>query len=118
MTPRDKKKLDRLWQQVIHSRSESCEVCGKYGALNGHHIFSRSRMNTRWDTDNGILLCTGCHTFSSLLSAHKAPRAFLRWLEDDRGKEWLDNLETRSNMIAKGLDFQLIKLLLEQELNN
>ena len=116
MTKQNKKELDKLWQQVIHSRDKFCQVCHKQEGLNAHHIFTRSRMNTRFDCDNGILLCTGCHIRSSLLSAHKAPLAFFRWLEFKKGKEFVDALEIRSQMIAKNLDFKLLQLYLTNEL--
>ena len=117
MKKTEKRKLDRLFQQAILKRDEVCQVCGKTEGLNAHHIFSRSRMNTRWDLENGILLCVGHHTFSNLMSAHLAPRAFFQWLEDKKGKKWLDNLEIRSQMIAKNLDYQLFKIYLEEAIN-
>ena len=113
---RIKRHLDKLWQQAIRNRDQYCQVCGNTEGLNGHHIFSRSRMNTRWDIENGILLCTGCHTFSSLMSAHKASRAFFEWLERTKGKTWVDNLEARSQMICKGIDYMAIEIYLNEEI--
>ena len=111
-----KNKLDRLFQQTIVKRDGKCQICSKEARLNAHHIYSRARMNTRWDLENGIALCVGCHTFSSTLSAHKTPRAFFRWLEQRKGKKWVDDLEIRSDMIAQNLDYNLLKIYLEQEL--
>lgn len=114
---KNKKRLDKLWQRAITARDRYCQICGKTEGLNAHHIYSRSRLNTRYDCENGILLCPGCHCFSSLLSAHKAPRAFLRWLENRKGKKWLDMLEIRSQIIAKGLDYAALEIYLQKEID-
>ncbi len=74
-------------------------------------------MSTRYDLDNGCLLCPGCHVHSSLLSAHKAPRAFFKRLEDIKGKEWLNTLERKSNETAKNLNYEEIKEYLENNIN-
>ena len=116
MIKSQKKNLDKLFQIAINNRDNECKKCKKQQALNAHHLFSRARMNTRWDLDNGILLCAGCHVFSSLFSAHKTPRAFFRWIEEYKGKKWLDDLENRSQLTAKNLDYNLIRLYLEQEI--
>ena len=110
------KELNRLWQEVIHARDRYCQICYRQDGLAGHHIFTRSRKNTCWDLENGIGLCYSCHCGSSLLSAHKTPRNFFRWLENKKGKKWVNDLEIRSQMTARYLDAKLIKIYLTQEL--
>ncbi len=47
--------------------------------------------------DNGITLCPGCHTFSSVFSAHKTPEAFTRWFKKsfpDRYKSIIKKAQT------------------------
>ena len=105
-----------LWGQIIRLRDKKCRYCGTTETLNAHHIFTRSRLNTRYDPENGILLCAAHHTLSSVFSAHKTPRAFFLWLEGKMGKEKLDALEKRSQMDGHGLDVWAVRLFLEQEL--
>ena len=95
------KELDKLWSLAIRKKGY-CECCGSNKKqLNAHHIFTRSRKATRWEISNGLCLCCGCHTLSSTLSAHKTPYEFTRFLEDYKGKKWLDNLQKMSNEIYK-----------------
>ena len=95
------KQLDELWSKVIRQKGY-CECCmSKNKKLNAHHIFTRSRKATRWEISNGLCLCAGCHTLSSTLSAHKTPVEFTRWLEEYKGKKWIDNLCKMSNSISK-----------------
>ena len=91
-----KDRLDKKWSAKVREKGR-CECCGKTGTLHAHHIFTRSKLSTRWDLDNGICLCPGCHTFSATLSAHKAPLEFHRWLESYKGKDFLDRLQEKSN---------------------
>lgn len=57
-----RKELDRLWQQAVMARDGSrCQLCGATGYA-GHHVFTKgSSLATRWDLDNGIAVCLGCH---------------------------------------------------------
>jgi len=113
-TKKLKNELDKLWREAVRLRDKKCIICQKQDGLDAHHIFSRNRMNTRWDLDNGILLCSSHHTLNSSFSAHKTPRSFFRWLEEKRGEKFVDDLEVRSQMIAKGIDYKIIKIYLEQ----
>ncbi len=93
--------IDLLWGELIKLQAGvKCEYCGKTNNLNSHHIFSRSRMNLRWDTDNGVCLCVGHHVFGEF-SAHKAPIDFVEWLKDKRGNEWYEKLRIKSREICK-----------------
>jgi len=81
MTKPEIKKLDKLWRDAIKSRDEVCQVCGGTSYLNAHHIIGRRNRNVRWDLDNGILLCSGCHTFKTE-SAHQDPLQFMEWFNN------------------------------------
>lgn len=82
-TPRDylAKRLDEAWSVAIKLRdNHTCQKCGAKGViLNSHHIFSRSHKGTRWNLNNGVTLCAGCHTLNNG-SAHKDPEIFREWL--------------------------------------
>lgn len=93
--------LDDLWQKAVKNRDRhQCRKCkSKTNKLEAHHIFTRSRKNTRWVIDNGITLCTSCHKFGNG-SAHKEPLLFFQWLKNDIGEKAVKYLEIRSRYIA------------------
>ena len=93
-------KTDKLWSEVIRS-VWACEYCGKKDFLNAHHIFGRNSKSVRWEKSNWICLCSGCHTFSSLFSAHKTPTEFTYWLESVRGRDYMDNLQELAHIPMK-----------------
>ena len=114
------KKLDVIWSKLVKLRAgNKCEYCGKVSPLKSHHIFSRSKKSTRWDVKKGISLCVGHHTFSSTFSAHKTPLEFTYWLEDYRGRDYIDRLRVRANALSKMHDFEKEILLdeLKKEAN-
>ena len=74
-------KLDKQWRDAIRSRDKCCQVCGGTSFLNAHHVIGRRNRNVRWDLDNGVLLCSGCHTFR-VQSAHQDPLWFSEWFQD------------------------------------
>ena len=108
------KKLDDAWSLLVKLRAKmQCEVCGKRSPLNSHHIFSRSKKSTRWDVMNGVCLCVGCHTFSSKFSAHKTPTEFTYWLENKKGRDFMELLTLKANQTSKLHAFEK-KLLLDE----
>jgi hypothetical protein len=93
------KSKDIAWSlEVKELAGNRCEYCGKTEYLNSHHIFSRSNRKLRWDTENGVCLCSGHHLFS-LFSAHKSPLEFAEWLKQKRGVRWYEKLRRK----AKGV---------------
>ena len=94
--------LDDAWSKLVKLRAgEKCEYCGKTSPLNSHHIFSRSKKSVRWDAMNGVSLCVGHHTFSSTFSAHKTGIEFFFWLEEYKGKDFINLLRIKANSISK-----------------
>lgn len=52
------------WRMAVFERDKyACAICRKVGGrLNAHHIKPFSKFpNDRFDIDNGITLCEGCH---------------------------------------------------------
>lgn len=110
-------KLDVAWSKLVKLRAGmKCEIqyCNK-PVLNSHHIFSRSKKSTRWDVQNGICLCVGHHTFSSVFSAHKTPLEFIDWLYKYKGENEIMKLRIRANQISKLHPFEKEILLKELE---
>lgn len=57
-----KKALDNVWRDTIHKiYGGVCSACGKSG-VQAHHFFGRKAYpSVKWDVDNGVALCVGCH---------------------------------------------------------
>lgn len=91
-------KLDKLWSEIVKTKAgNKCENCGKTFCLNSHHYLGRRDYKLRWNLDNGFCLCSGCHTFSSVFSAHQTPHLFCEWARNKRGIEWENNLTKMHN---------------------
>ena len=91
-----KKRCDSLWSKIIRSHGQ-CEICGAQGVkLDAHHVIGRGNLNTRYDLENGVCLCSGCHTFNAN-SAHQNPIFFLDWFKKTYGTERIDFLNAESN---------------------
>ena len=82
-----KDKADEAWAKQIRSVG-ACEVNPSHnGALNAHHIISRTRLRYRHDLSNGVCLCVRCHSFDATVSPHQdsyGAENFLAWLKAER----------------------------------
>lgn len=108
----------KLWAEYVKIRAKyACEYCGKKENLNSHHFFSRSRNSVRYNVNNGICLCSGCHSLNNH-SAHKNPLFKDELIKRKiRTQQWLDLLERQANIPQK-IDLKLEMIYLEQELKN
>lgn len=90
------KQLDSLWSEAVHLRDKVCRICGdKKGQA--HHIFTRKNFSTRWNLENGILLCFNHHKNM----AHEKPLDFFDWLQKQAGQDWIDDLRTKAKKTVK-----------------
>ena len=114
MTKQEKRYLDSLWAELIKNRVEGkCEKCGLPGQ-NAHHLVGRRNYAVRYDLENGVYLCSGCHSLRKD-SAHQNPLDFMEWLEKYKGKKFITDLKMRSNFYYKP-DFKITRLYLKTEL--
>ena len=115
----DKKRLAAeclaLWAECVKAKAKyQCEWCKRKENLNAHHFFSRSRQSVRYNIENGICLCSNCHSLSSY-SAHKNPLFKDELLKRKiRTEQWLILLERQANTPQK-LDLNLELLFLQNE---
>lgn len=89
-----RKKADTLLQEIVRAERPFCEHCGKPTQA-GHHFYTKgSSSELRYDFDNLIALCAGCH-----VSHHKGgnPEIHVKIMRD-RGPEWFDDLYSRKAM--------------------
>jgi 5-methylcytosine-specific restriction endonuclease McrA len=58
------------WAKAVKVRDNfTCQICGREGVyLNSHHMNSWDvHENDRFDMNNGVCLCTTCHTFYHIM---------------------------------------------------
>lgn len=73
---RERNKKDKEWRETILKIYDGkCVICGDTKRPNAHHIIPRTFEQTRWDLNNGIILCPKHHKFGKF-SAHKNPLWF------------------------------------------
>ena len=105
------KQLDKYWSEVVRSRGY-CEYCLKQPpevVLHAHHIYSRRHYQTRWDIENGICLCTGCHLFT----AHKDIQEFADWVKAHYGSTKIEIPKNKANSLFFGHSKDEKKRILE-----
>ena len=92
-----KRKLDKEFSRVIRSQGKCCK-CGKddYSKLQAAHIFSRSMLSVRWDFDNVLCLCAGCH-----FEAHAKPVLFTEFVRQFLGELKYEQLKSKAMAIKK-----------------
>ena len=83
------RQLLREWCENVRARDGfRCQVCGRTGVTNAHHILCKERYpEFKLDTDNGITLCPGHHRFGRL-SAHRNQLWFSEWLKENFRDLW------------------------------
>jgi predicted restriction endonuclease len=95
-------KLDKLFSEKVRAIGR-CEKCGKTTTLQCSHVYNRSHKWLRWDLENGICLCAGCHFFWW----HQEPAEAIRWAMTKRNFDYLDKLR-QINKPMKEFDMQEI----------
>ena len=109
-------KLDDAWSELVKLRAGGkCEICGQSRYLNSHHLFTRRNKAVRWDVDNGMALCPSHHVLDAKFSAHGTPIKFNFFLEDYKGRQFMELLTAKANTICKRHAFE--KKILLDELN-
>ena len=97
-TAKKKKQLrsknDKLWYLYLIEQQPLCEVCGNNKAIQIHHYYYKSSYaHLRYDLDNGISLCQGCH----FLLHFKDPKKITEKIDKARGKKWKELITKKAN---------------------
>ncbi len=112
-------KLDKMFSEIIRKRAmrrvKGCERCLKpkksYKDLQTAHMFTRGTRNTRWDEDNAVGVCGGCHMY---LDSHPDEKIMLfkKLLSQKR----YDFLNIRAHIVGAKIDLSVVELYLKQKL--
>jgi hypothetical protein len=82
---------DSLWYKKC--LQEWCEVCENGRAVQVHHYFFKSQYgHLRYDLDNGISLCQGCH----FCLHFKDPHIIEDKIREKRGEKWYLTLKKKA----------------------
>lgn len=107
----DKMRLDKLAREVcLKKAGYQCERCGKEERLQWHHVYTRRLLSLRWEPDNLVCLCAGCH-----LWWHQNTLAAAEWFEGARGTAVVNRLRIARNT-WKRPDFKAVELMLREAL--
>lgn len=113
-----KNKSMALWGRVMHQTYKTCLINnGCKGNLEAHHLITRSRVLTRNDINNGVMLCSLHHKFSTELSAHMAPIQFAEYLRENHPDkiEYVMNNRYKTGKPDYKHDFDTLTELLETQ---
>jgi 5-methylcytosine-specific restriction endonuclease McrA len=108
-----KKDLDKLWSKITHEQYDhTCSVCGLRYGLAAHHFFGKKAYPAvKWDIDNGVLLCVGCH----IMKVHRKGQTEIARdaLIGRIGQDQFDELKKRANQVNRYRMADLIALKVE-----
>ena len=104
--------LDKLFSYYIRLRAMQrvggCERClakkENYKSLDCAHFDGRSRKSVRWDSDNAVGLCSGCHFY---LDGH--PLEKVDWFKHHLGEQF-ELLQSRMRITYPKPDKALLTL--------
>ena len=91
------KKADREFSLYIRARDKKCLVCGSKEYLQVSHFWGRLNSAVRYDEENCITLCAGCHFFYENEKQGRYRDFMLKWLGEKRYNE----LEKRAHSHKK-----------------
>lgn len=106
------KDLDALCRIIVFKRDKVCQKCGRStGKLDWSHIYSRRYKQIRWNPENSMIFCAGCHIFF-----HQNPLEFTDFIRAKLGDR-LDRLTLKRNSYFKTsvVNLELLKIKLEKE---
>lgn len=92
---------DRKFSKFIRERDGyTCQRCGAEHLPNSRglhtaHCFSRGKTSTRFDPENAVALCYGCHRYLD-----QRPTEKFEWFESRLGTVPFEALRLRSNHLA------------------
>ena len=89
-------KADKLLTPIIKQLHPDCILCGAPTQVAHHHVHKSKSSILRYNLDNLIPLCTGCH-----LKLHHNESYWASKIVAIRGLDWFRGLEKEKNKIIK-----------------
>lgn len=77
-------------------RDGICDYCGRSGRMETSHFHGRRKASTRFDEDNVLCLCGGCHRHF-----HEHPNVHAEFMKKHLGSERYEQLNIRAEVIMK-----------------
>ncbi|MDA3803169.1 MAG: hypothetical protein PF488_04770 [Patescibacteria group bacterium] len=87
-------KADKTFQELGRKMYDKCLVCGKPVSCLHHYYTKGSSTPLRYDIDNGIALCQGCHFL-----LHNGNPDIQNKINEVKGEEWLKELNWKRHNI-------------------
>ena len=92
----------------------TCEYCGSsQGQMQAHHHQRRKKLITRYDEENIVCLCAGCH-----LDFHAHPNKDVAFFTQKLGSDHYEKLCIRSEQTAKGIGLKIDKKEMAKKYKN
>lgn len=83
-------KAHKEWRQKLLDRDGGCIICGETEKrLASHHLIPECKKFSKYalDPNNGVILCPTHHLWG-IMSAHKHPFWFSRWMRINRNAQY------------------------------
>ena len=102
------RELDALARQEVFERDgHKCMMCSSEKNIQWAHVLSRRHLAIRWNPDNAMTLCAGCHLFW-----HHQPLAAIDWFRKNNPCKYetllaafrMDEHKTKVNVRALWLE--------------
>ena len=88
---------DKWFSLCIREASNyTCVTCGKMGRMECSHVYSRRHRTIRWDVENAMSQCNGCHRVW-----HSNPIDSFIWFESEFGSGRIELLREKMNNKVK-----------------
>ena len=112
LTPKLKRKLDRLFSQYILKKyNRTCCRCGSVGIkVDTAHIIPRTVTHMRWMENNALCLCVKCHKWGKD-AFHQNPLSFTMWFDSTYGRERIDQLLQMSIKVSVMSNVEVLSLI-------
>ena len=89
-------KADRIYQEIGRKKYDNCLVCGMPMSCLHHYYPKSSAGNLRYNLDNGVPLCQGCH-----FRLHNGFPEIQNAINFTNGQKWMDKLKAEKRNFIK-----------------
>jgi len=94
-------KADKIW--FIKHLKDKCEICDKPAKQVHHFYYKKNYPHIRYDKDNGVSLCMGCHCFLHMQDPKKIEEQIIKV----RGVRWHNRLKKKAYNPPKNFKFNI-----------